>query len=315
MARSFPDQKDYSHELDVQRGRLDKIARDLQQQSEASAEIKEARAQKYEEYLKTEQDIKARQAQWKASINQKRAELKKMHAEPPVPEPSMFLVTEEMEQLDKPNIQRTDFIVQNVFERYLIDPQKFLANMKSLTEQKKINDEVVEKLNQRRASILAMLTGLKSQMAETQNSVQPFQHTGVLDDSVVAKKVNLQELQRKAQALRADLNNYYMTVSSLYDKLQLFKPESTEIECEDAEALKSLLDSPVGISLLPQDLPLYRCIELICTAIEQKLETADQLTLKLMRGLTRVQTIPLTQQCDLVDDLNLDSSDDDMALC
>lgn len=45
-----------------------------------------------------------------------------MHAEPPVPEPSMFLVTEEMEQLDRPTIQRTDFIVQNVFERYLIDP-------------------------------------------------------------------------------------------------------------------------------------------------------------------------------------------------
>ena len=132
---------------------------------------------------------------------------------------------------------------------------------------------------------------------------------------MVAKKVNLQELQRKAQALGADLNNYYMTVSSLYDKLQLFKPASTEIECEDGEALKSLLSSPVGISLLPPDLPLYRCIELICTAIEQKLETADQLTLKLMRGLTRVQTIPLTQQCDLVDDLNLDSSDDDMALC
>lgn len=123
--------------------------------------------------------------------------------------------------------------------------------MKTLTEQKKINDEVVEKLHQRRSTILKMLTELKSQMAETQNSVQPFQHTGVLDDAVVAKKVTLQELQHKAQTLGNDLNNYYMTVSSMYDKLQLFKPANAEVECEDEAALKSLLNSPVGISLLP----------------------------------------------------------------
>ena len=34
-----------------------------------------------------------------------------------------------------------------------------------------------------------------------------------------------------------------------------------------------------------------------------------------MRGLTRVQTIPLTQPADLVDDLNLDSSDEDPCVC
>lgn len=34
-----------------------------------------------------------------------------------------------------------------------------------------------------------------------------------------------------------------------------------------------------------------------------------------MRGLMRVQTIPLTQQCDLVDDLNLNSSDDETDVC
>lgn len=71
----------------------------------------------------------------------------------------------------------------------------------------------------------------------------------------------------------------------------------------------------MGISLLPQDLPLHKCVQLICAAIEQKLETADQLTLKLMRGLTRVQTIQITQQCDVVDDLNLESSDEDAAAC
>ena len=191
MVKSFPDQKDYSHELDVQRELLDKITKDLKQQSEALAEIKEACAQKRAEYAQAEQDIRDRQAEWKASINQKRAELKKMHSEPPVPEPSMFVVTEEMEQLDKPSIQREDFVVRNVFERYLIDPEKFLASMKALTEQKKINDEVVEKLHQRRTAILKLITGLKSQMAETESSVQPFQHTGVLEDSVVAKKVSL----------------------------------------------------------------------------------------------------------------------------
>lgn len=58
MAKSFPDQKDYSHELDVKREQLDKITRDLQQQTEALAEIKEARAQKYEECMRTEQELK-----------------------------------------------------------------------------------------------------------------------------------------------------------------------------------------------------------------------------------------------------------------
>lgn len=42
-----------------------------------------------------------------------------------------------------------------------------------------------------------MIVDLKSQLEETKNSVQPFQHTGVLDDAVVAKKVGLQELQRR----------------------------------------------------------------------------------------------------------------------
>lgn len=134
MARAFPDQKDYSHELDVQRAQLDKVARDLEQQTCALAEIKDARAQKYDEYSQAEQDHKDHQAQWKATINQKRAELKKLHSEPPVPEPSMFLVTDEMDQLDRPVIQPTDFIVQNVFQRHLLDPQKFLTDIKTLSE-------------------------------------------------------------------------------------------------------------------------------------------------------------------------------------